>query len=528
MEIPPKAVNGGAGIYAKQSFGGPDGFLLYQIGAKADGNWHIRPDTWLTGELDARVLDNYSKFKVDGPSNLPRVRTDVRQYVESSRVTMPLLQLTHVGRLSNDQYYSVYGGMLESMYGGVGAEWLYRPWGSPVALGVDANVVRQRGYNQDFSFRSYQVGTGHLTLYWDTGISDIQTNLSVGKYLAGDIGATIDISRVFSNGVQMGAWMTKTNVSAEQFGEGSFDKGIYVKIPFDAMLLTSSGSIANLVWHPLLRDGGARLERAITLESLTRGHKGDSLRWQPFSNTRTSQFGDVGDDYSDGQMRVSAFNAFGQDMALIGDGMSHADFWKTALIAGGITAASALLDKPADTLAQKYGGKKIIKGLEQTSSYLPLLTFGYSGLMALGEHNPTLAKASYASLEAGGVGVLAALGIKMALGRSRPLLDLGPGHFTPMSSGNSNASFPSIHATLAWATLTPYAIAYDQPWLYGLAALTNVARIGERKHWLSDTVAGGFLGYGLGSLFWASRQDHKSVPSLYLAPNEVGLQWHTQ
>jgi hypothetical protein len=37
---------------------------------------------------------------------------------------MPVLQLTHVHELGNGHYLSAYGGMLESMYGGVGAEWL--------------------------------------------------------------------------------------------------------------------------------------------------------------------------------------------------------------------------------------------------------------------------------------------------------------------------------------------------------------------------------------------------------------------
>ena len=40
-------------------------------------------------------------------------------------------------------------------------------------------------------------------------------------YLAGDVGATLNVERVFKNGVSMGAWATKTNVSSAQFGEGT-------------------------------------------------------------------------------------------------------------------------------------------------------------------------------------------------------------------------------------------------------------------------------------------------------------------
>jgi membrane-associated phospholipid phosphatase len=79
-----------------------------------------------------------------------------------------------------------------------------------------------------------------------------------------------------------------------------------------------------------------------------------------------------------------------------------------------------------------------------------------------------------------------------------------------------------------WAAVTPYAKQFDLPWLYGVAALTNAARIGSREHWVSDTVAGSLLGYALGHLAWEARRDArlgKSGPRLAVAPDGVGLQW---
>ena len=144
-------------------------------------------------------------------------------------------------------------------------------------LGVDVNAVQQRAFTQGLSLRDYRVNTGHLTAYWDTGWQDLLVKLSAGRYLAGDVGATLDMSRVFDNGVSLGAYATKTNVSAEQFGEGSFDKGIYVTIPFDVMLPRSSSSTAALVYAPLIRDGGARLSRQYGLYDLTRAR--DARLW---------------------------------------------------------------------------------------------------------------------------------------------------------------------------------------------------------------------------------------------------------
>jgi len=265
----PKKFDGGLSLGYSQSLGGPNAFILYQVSADYTANYHFKPDLWWSGDLSANLLNNYGNFTYDAPSNLPRVRTYVREYLTSSRLTMPLFQLTATHRLGADLYGMAYAGMLESMYGGAGGEVLYRPFGERWAIGADVNWVEQRGFRQDFSFRGYHVATGQVTGYFNTGYHDVTLKLSAGRYLAGDWGTTIDVSRTFHNGVRMGAYATFTNVSAVQFGEGRFDKGIYLSIPFDLMLPRSHVDSANILWQPLLRDGGARLNRRYTLYDLT-------------------------------------------------------------------------------------------------------------------------------------------------------------------------------------------------------------------------------------------------------------------
>ena len=43
--------------------------------------------------------------------------------------------------------------------------------------------------------------------------------VSFGEYLAGDEGATFELSRTYSNGTKFGVFATFTDVSAEHFGE---------------------------------------------------------------------------------------------------------------------------------------------------------------------------------------------------------------------------------------------------------------------------------------------------------------------
>ena len=266
----------GFGLGYQQNLGGPDGFLLYQISAYAEGQYRFTPSTWTSGGISANLLNNYDKFKYDSASNLPRVRTDLRQYVTTSDVTMPALQLNHAKRLDQDLFGMIYGGYLESMYAGVGGEVLYRPMGERWSIGADLNYVRQRAFNQGFDLRDYRTVTGHVTSYTKLPF-DLDAAVSVGRYLARDWGTTIDISREFTNGVKFGGWVTRTTASKEEYGEGSFDKGIYISIPFDEMMSVSTMSRANITWAPLTRDGGAMLHRQYSLHTMTDGRNRDAF-----------------------------------------------------------------------------------------------------------------------------------------------------------------------------------------------------------------------------------------------------------
>ena len=266
----------GFGLGYQQNIGGPDGFVLYQINAYAEGQYRFTSNTWASGGISANLLNNYDKFKYDSASNMERVRTDVRKYVTTSDVTMPTFQLNHAKQLDQDLYGMVYGGYLESMFAGVGGELLYRPMGERWSIGADVNYVRQRDFDQGFGLRDYKTLTGHITTYTKLPY-DLDAAVSVGRYLAQDWGTTINLSREFTNGVRFGGWVTRTTASSEEYGEGSFDKGIYISIPFDEMMSVSTMSRANITWAPLTRDGGAMLHRQYSLQTMTDGRNRDAF-----------------------------------------------------------------------------------------------------------------------------------------------------------------------------------------------------------------------------------------------------------
>ncbi len=253
------------GLDFLQHLGGPDGFVLYQFSLALRTGLKLPAGFEVKSLVRQRLVNNYDRFRDGGSSSMPRVRTHMREYFVTSPTTLTNLTLSKTARASDSLYWGAYGGYFEEMFGGVGAEGLYRQPGSRWALGMDVNKVKQRNFAQDFGFRGYQVQTGHVTGYWMTPIEGVSTSLAVGQYLAGDKGATLTVTKIFANGSVMGAYATKTNVPAEVFGEGSFDKGIFWAIPFDAFLTSSSRSYASFSWKPLTRDGGAKLVRPVNL-----------------------------------------------------------------------------------------------------------------------------------------------------------------------------------------------------------------------------------------------------------------------
>jgi len=93
---------------------------------------------------------------------------------------------------------------------------------------------------------------------------------------------------------------------------------------------------------------------------------------------------------------------------------------------------------------------------------------------------------------------------KHALGRARPDTDQGPHHLTPFKNrGNAFQAMPSGHASSVFATMTVISKQYDRWWVrlpaYTFATAVAFQRMEDRRHWASDVLVGGGLGYWVAS-----------------------------
>ena len=255
----------------RSSIGGPDSFYFGQLLLKLGGSVNITPNWNLEGLLGFNIYNNFNDLKLESNSALPHVRSDIKNYLQEGEQALVRLETNYIHQFAPHWYGRVSGGIFEEMYGGVAGELLYRPANPHWAVGVNVNRVRQRDFDQRFTFRDYEVTTGNITGYFEFQRPSVLVKLSAGQYLARDRGVTLDISRQFPSGIRIGAFATKTDVSAKQFGEGEFDKGIYFILPLDILLPRSTPGSGSFLLRPLTRDGGQMVRDGRSLYEVTNG-----------------------------------------------------------------------------------------------------------------------------------------------------------------------------------------------------------------------------------------------------------------
>ncbi|MGJ8543881.1 MAG: YjbH domain-containing protein [Sulfitobacter sp.] len=266
----------GIGPYTVFSFFDPDRPLRYEAGAQLTARYQAAPGLSFSGVFRQPVAGNIADATRQSNSVIQRVRSDSVRYAQQSDFQISELTAEYMFRPGKDLFARITAGYLEPMYGGISGEVLWYPSGARLALGAEVNYAKQRDFDMLFGFQEYDTLTGHASAYYDIG-NGFNAQLDVGRYLAGDWGATFALERAFNNGFKIGGYFTLTDVPFEDFGEGSFDKGIRVSIPMSWLTGRASRESVDQVIQPVLRDGGARLKVSNRLYEMLRDYRGQSL-----------------------------------------------------------------------------------------------------------------------------------------------------------------------------------------------------------------------------------------------------------
>lgn len=280
--VPSYAV-GDDGLYPKFRWGLKPAFRMSEplkgdVGLRLSASYDFRPGLVMSGSVYGRVVGNTDGSGDPSTSVLPHVRTDAGRYNKFGELALERLTFAWYARPAADVYSRVTIGYIERMHAGVSGELLWKPVESRLALGVELNYTKQRDSDGMFGFGEYDydIVTGHVSAYYDFGKGYVG-QLDVGRYLAGDVGATLSIDRVFVNGWRVGAFATVTDVSSAEFGDGGFDKGIRFSVPLNWALGNQSKNSLGATLRPTIGDGGARLDVDGRLYDSIRDYHGDAL-----------------------------------------------------------------------------------------------------------------------------------------------------------------------------------------------------------------------------------------------------------
>ncbi len=270
---PNHGFNWGIGPYITHRFFNPDLPFSAETGLELRLEYRTSPNLKLSSSFRKSILTNLTENKRRSGSALPKVHSNWPLYdLAGQDGHIHNMTVEYKTNFSESMYSRVHLGLLEPFYAGIGGEFLYYPKQSSFAMGIDIHYVKQRDYDMMFDTLDYETALGHFSFYADAiGLFDLEIN--VGKYLAGDWGATTRISRAFDNGWEVGGYATLTDVPFEIFGEGSFDKGIFMIIPMDWVLGTPNQSKRRFTIRPITRDGGAQLSSSRSLYRQVRKQK---------------------------------------------------------------------------------------------------------------------------------------------------------------------------------------------------------------------------------------------------------------
>jgi hypothetical protein len=257
---------GDDGLYPRFRWGVKPTFRLTgplegDIGLRLSATYDIAPGLVLSGAVYKQIASNVDDSDIASGSPLQHVRTDGSRYTANGDPALERLTFAWFARPAPDLYSRVSVGYLERMHGGISGELLWKPVDSRLALGIEANYTKQRDTDGGLGFDEYDydIVTGHVSAYYDFG-NGFLGQLDVGKYLAGDVGATVSLDRVFANGWRVGAFATVTDVDPDDFGDSGFDKGVRFTIPLNWAMGTESRKGFGATLRPGRGDGGARVE----------------------------------------------------------------------------------------------------------------------------------------------------------------------------------------------------------------------------------------------------------------------------
>lgn len=508
-------------------FNDPSGALRYELWAATTYDKRLGQGLYLNSDFKLTALENVSGVTQKSNSDLPHVRTDIAEYKRGGRFKLNRLLLNKYAMPYEGVYLRASGGFYEEMFRGVGGQALYVPKDSRWAADVTVDALQQRGYKGWFDKRDYQTVTALGAMHYKLPYN-VTVTARAGRFLAKDDGVRLEFKRRFSSGVEIGGWYARTNgndiTSPGTPANPYHDKGVFLSVPLNVMLPFDSQSNAGIALSPWTRDVGQMVSSPGDLYELMERPRRDMNSYDGLGN-----FAERADEQNLAAVNPpvrglsNPWPAFRMRVEQSATNLPSFPQWASwTAVGGGAVLASSLLDKPIDRFMKKHENSSITRAYANVGKAAPVVLVGAAGA-ALAFGDARMQNTGLISLESAVGAAALSITAKNVIGRARPSEERG--HWA-RSDNRSDASFPSNHAAVAFAAVTPFAQEYDAPWLYGVAAVASLGRTANRQHWVSDVVAGGVLGAAVGGWLWQAQRDNTGS-GFAISPGhkEISLAW---
>jgi len=252
------------------NMGGNGSAASIDILLNAAATYRVSRGFSINGSLTQKLIGNIGSGALPSTNPTP-VRSNFALY-QTKGPTLDRLTADYDFKLTPSTYARVSAGYLERMFAGASGEVLWMPTNQNWGLGAEVSAVQQRAYGAMFGLEDYQTVTAHASLYWDTGYHGIEAQVDVGRYLAGDVGSTVTLTRRFDNGWEVAGFVTLTDMPFADYGEGNFSKGVSVSIPLRWTMPLETRSSTGIALGTMGGDGGARLELGDNLYTTIRDY----------------------------------------------------------------------------------------------------------------------------------------------------------------------------------------------------------------------------------------------------------------
>ena len=231
----------------------PSGFFKYAVGAGLYLRYNVLDGVYFNLGAETYPINNISS--VIEPLSIP-VRSDITKYLKEKAI-LSNLYFTKYDRFGDDVFTKISAGWLELMYAGIDGE-IGKPFfNNRILASLEGSWVLKR--KPGFTIENYnkeKYDTYFLNLRYNFKEIDSRVDFKIGKFLAGDKGVRVELTKEIKGGIELSFWysFTNTSVFSDQFNRGYHDKGVMITIPFKWLTGKESQVVYSYGIAPWTRD----------------------------------------------------------------------------------------------------------------------------------------------------------------------------------------------------------------------------------------------------------------------------------